>query len=98
MKQRTSTRVDRAITNGSITGELKQLEWSDDNAASDGGDSEIEIGLAMLGVSLSDDDILFEVRTDIRGLGCGDVTFGSGDSWTLGLDKDDILENGSANV
>jgi hypothetical protein len=47
----------------------------------------------MLGVSISDDDIilLFEVRTDIRGSGCGDVIFCSGDSWTLGLDRDDIV-------
>ena len=48
----------------------------------------------MLGVSISDDDVII-CRTDTRGVGCGDVVF---DTCTLGLDRDDKLENGTGNV
>ena len=51
----------------------------------------------MLGVSISDDDVII-CRTDTRGVGCGDVVFGNGDTWMLGLDRNDTLENGTGKI
>ena len=49
----------------------------------------------MLGVSIGDEDVII-CRTDTRGVGCGDVVVF--DTCMLGLDRDDILENGTSNV